>query len=52
MFWVWDGNGVDNPLMIWVVAKLSRPFPLLVPPHQQVGWERAGSWEGKRVQDG
>ena len=50
MFWICAGNSVDNSGMFSLLLSSayteSRPFLLLTPPYQRVGWGWAKSWEG------
>ena len=43
-------NSLDNRGMFWFLLTSayteSRPFQLLMPPHQQVGWGCTMSWKG------
>uniref|UniRef100_A0A8B9YXA4 non-specific serine/threonine protein kinase n=1 Tax=Buteo japonicus TaxID=224669 RepID=A0A8B9YXA4_9AVES len=49
MFWICAENSVDNAEMFQLLLSSayteSRPFLLLTPPHQQVGWGCTRSWE-------
>jgi len=50
MFLFCAENSVDNILMFQLMLSSayteSRPFQLLTPPHQQVGWGCIRIWEG------
>ena len=50
LFWICAGNSVDNTgrfsLLLSSAHTESRPFLLLTPPHQRVGWGCTRSWEG------
>ena len=50
MVWICAGNSVDNTgmflLLLTGAYTASRPFLLLTPPHQWVGWGGTSSWEG------
>jgi len=50
VFWICAENGVDNAKMFLLLLTSayteSRPFLLLAPPHQRVGWGCTRSWEG------
>ena len=50
MFWICAEKSVDDNtgmflLLLSCAYTESRPFPLLTPPHQQVGWGCTRSWE-------
>ena len=50
MFWICAENSVNNTEMFLLLLSSAytepRPFLLLTPPHQQVGWGCTSSWEG------
>ena len=50
MVWICAENSVDNTGMFSLLLSSayteSRPFLLLTPPHQRVGWGCTRSWEG------
>jgi len=52
MFWICAGNSVDNIGMFYLLLSSSytesRPFLLLTPPHQRVGWGCTRTWEETR----
>ena len=51
-FWICAGNSVGNTAMFQLLLSSayteSRPFLLLTPPHQRVGWG-CTSWEGTQL---
>ena len=53
MFWICAGNSVDNTGVFWLLLSSayteSRPFLLLTPPHQRVGWGGTRSWKGTQL---
>ena len=53
MFWICAENSVDNSgmfsLLLSSAYTASRPFLLLTPPHQRVGWGCTRSWEGTQL---
>ena len=50
MFWVCAENSVDHTEMVSLLLSSacteSRPFLLLTPPYQRVGWGCTRGWEG------
>jgi len=53
MFWICADNGVDNTgmflLLLSSAHRESRPFLLLTPPCQWIGWGYTRSWDGTQL---
>ena len=53
MFWIWAENSVDNTEMFSLLLSSAyteaRPFLLLTPPHQRLGWGYTRSWEATQL---